>query len=278
MVGINGSALPVDVSTADRGDYPRKVFNCMSEPDETQLSMPTLPNGISSQYIDKIAPAISKAQGEIKDAELNAIGKASATASYEYANLHSIYEVAREVIANNQLAVINRFAPNNMVHIFLLHASGQWIDYGEYPLGNPAEHKARGGALTYVRRFSLKAIFGIADADDDKEDDRADQALGKENPIPVIAPDPKPEYRPKDTLRPYKDEYVIPVPVKLDGSLDLDNFAADLESEINSAADGNKLSLLNRANSKTLRIMEKERPDLFESIGQSFRQMSQALM
>lgn len=86
------------------------------------------------------------------------------------------------------------------------------------------------------------------------------------------------EFRPSDPLRPYKDKYVIPAPVKPDGMLDFDHFAADLESKIDSADNGNTLSLLNRANSKTLRAMEKERPDLFQSIGDSFRSMSQALI
>lgn len=85
-------------------------------------------------------------------------------------------------------------------------------------------------------------------------------------------------YHPTDPLRPYKDDYVITVPVNIEGNLNLDAFAADLESRIDSAKNGNELSLLNRANAKTLRVMEKERPDLFQNIGDTFRKMSQALM
>lgn len=87
----------------------------------------------------------------------------------------------------------------------------------------------------------------------------------------------KPEFKPSDPLRPYKDEYVIPAPINPDGSLNFDAFAADLESAILSETSGNNLSLWNRANSKTMRIMEKERPDLFAAIGETFRNASQSI-
>lgn len=87
----------------------------------------------------------------------------------------------------------------------------------------------------------------------------------------------KAEYRPSDTLRPYKDDYVIPAPIKPDGTLDFDAFTSELEIAINSADSVNKVSLLNRSNAKTLKAMQAERPDLFEGIGKVFREMNQAL-
>ncbi len=237
-----------------------------------------LPNGISSEHIDKIFTALSKAQGEINDAKTNAEGKVNDKVSYDYANLHSIYEVSRKVIADNGLSVFNRFAPNNMLHIFLLHTSGQWIDYGEYPIGNVTEHKARGGALTYIRRFSLKAIFGIADAEDDAEDEKGNQALGNQ-PVPTHnhQESEKAAYRPSDPLRPHKDAFVVPCPIKADGTLDFDTFAADLESHITSAKDNQELSLWNRANAKTLTAMQKERLDLFDAFGIEYKKMAAGL-
>lgn len=89
---------------------------------------------------------------------------------------------------------------------------------------------------------------------------------------------PTPEYRPTDPVRPHKDEYVIAAAIKPDGSLNFDDFAAALEVKIDGAKDNQELSLWNRANAKTLRAMEKERPDLFDAIGDSFRTMANALM
>lgn len=132
-------------------------------------------------------------------------------------------------------------------------------------------------AETKAKRRATLSICGLGLLDETEVEtipgaQRVDNATGE------ILPNGKPEYRPSDPLRPYKDEHVIPAPVKLDGTLDFDTFAADLESKIDSAANGEYLSLLNRANSKTLRVMQKERPDLFKSIGDSFRKMSAALM
>lgn len=90
--------------------------------------------------------------------------------------------------------------------------------------------------------------------------------------------EPRPEYRPSDPVRPSKDKYVIPAPVKPDGSLDFDTFAVDLEMILDGASNVNEVSMYNRANAKTLRAMQVERPDLFDAIGQKFREMSNVLM
>lgn len=88
----------------------------------------------------------------------------------------------------------------------------------------------------------------------------------------------KPEYRPSDPVRPHKDQYVIPAPILNDGTLDFDGFACDLELALEGAKSTEELSLLNRSNAKTLKVMEKERPDLYGAIGGKYRQMSQSLM
>lgn len=90
--------------------------------------------------------------------------------------------------------------------------------------------------------------------------------------------DSSPAYRPTDPLRPHKDGYVIAAPINPDGTLDFDSFAAELEDAVLNTKDNTKLSLLNRANSKTMRAMEKERPDLFNAIGEVFRNAAQAMM
>lgn len=86
------------------------------------------------------------------------------------------------------------------------------------------------------------------------------------------------EYRPTDTLRPYKDDYVVPAPILPDGTLNFDMFAADLETLVDAATTVNQVSLYNRSNAKTLRQMQTERPDLFGAIGETFRKKSQQLM
>lgn len=100
-----------------------------------------------------------------------------------------------------------------------------------------------------------------------------DKATGE-----ILDNKPKAEFKPTDTARPYKDGYVIPAPIKNDGTLDFDAFAAELEAAVSCAGTVQHVSLLNRSNAKTLKIMQTERPDLFDGIGKVFRDMTQSLM
>lgn len=86
------------------------------------------------------------------------------------------------------------------------------------------------------------------------------------------------EYKPLDTQRPYKNDYLVAAPILADGTLDFDTFAADLESLVESAGNLNDVTLYNRSNAKVLKLMQSERPELFEAIGSKFREMSAALM
>lgn len=86
------------------------------------------------------------------------------------------------------------------------------------------------------------------------------------------------EYKPEDTQRPHKNNYVVAAPIKIDGTLDYDVFAADLEAVMSTAETMQELSLYNRSNAKTLRQMEKDRPELFKHIGDLYRSLSQAFM
>lgn len=131
-------------------------------------------------------------------------------------------------------------------------------------------------AETKAKRRATLSICGLGLLDE-TEVETIPGAQQVDNTTGEVITKDKAEYKPSDPLRPYKDEYVVAAPVKFDGTLDFDAFAADLESKIDSADNGNTLSLLNRANAKTLRVMEKERPDLFQAIGDSFRAMSNAI-
>jgi len=102
---------------------------------------------------------------------------------------------------------------------------------------------------------------------------QADKETGE-----IIEPKAKAEYKPSDPVRPHKDKYVVAAPVLPDGTLNFDQFAADLEVAVENSTNVNEVSLYNRSNAKTLRSMQVERPDLFDAIGQKFREMSQGLL
>jgi phage recombination protein Bet len=73
-----------------------------------------------------------------------------------------------------------------------------------------------------------------------------------------------------------KEAYLIE-PVIENGSINLDEFAAELEVKIPLMKSLHDVSMLNRANAKTLRIMKEERPELFTEMGRQFQERTQQI-
>lgn len=120
-----------------------------------------------SEQLDKIAPALAIAQANIKTAKKdseNPFFKSS------YADLNSVWEAVKWALSENGLSVTQGYGVEPAPHIWtvLLHTSGQWIK-GECPLvvGKPNDPQALGSATTYTRRYSLAAMLGVIQEDDD---------------------------------------------------------------------------------------------------------------
>lgn len=121
-----------------------------------------------STNIADLAVALAKAQGEIKNA-----AKSSDNPYYKskYADLAEVLNVAREPLAKNGLSIMqaNEGVANGYMSVttLLLHSSGQFIkSTGTFPVGKQ-DPQGAGSALTYARRYSLAAMLGIAQEDDD---------------------------------------------------------------------------------------------------------------
>ena len=123
-----------------------------------------------SNKIDKIAAALSKAQGILTGVQADSINPFF---NSKYADLNSILTVVRPVLAENGLALIhgNKYDISSngfYVTCKLIHTSGQWI-YSEIrvPVSKKDAHGV-GAACTYGRRYSLSGMLGISvDVDDD---------------------------------------------------------------------------------------------------------------
>lgn len=128
-----------------------------------------LPN--QSQTIGKLADALAKAQGMMQAARKDA---ANPFFNSRYADLATCWDVCREPLAKNGLAVIQTTTPSvdGAVHVVstLAHCSGEWIR-GELAIKPvKADPQGIGSALTYARRYGLCSLVGIvADEDDDGE-------------------------------------------------------------------------------------------------------------
>jgi hypothetical protein len=121
-----------------------------------------------SDSIAALAAALSKAQAQIEGAKKdieNTFFKS------KYADLASVVEAIRKPLSDNGLAyvqTINEVEKAASVSTLILHSSGEWIDCGAIAVPvSKTDAQGYGSALTYARRYSLSAAFGVAPEDDD---------------------------------------------------------------------------------------------------------------
>lgn len=137
----------------------------------------TFPIQMSAE-IGALAGALAKAQGELtaatKDRE-NPFFKSS------YATLASVFEAIREPFAKNGLAYTQPTRiddhGNVVVVTILMHSSGQWIA-GEVS-AKPAKNDPQGvgSLISYLKRYEIQAMAGVASADDDDDGNAATREL-----------------------------------------------------------------------------------------------------
>lgn len=145
--------------------------------------------------LDKLATALAKAQAAIvppkKSHTAKVPTKAGGSYSYTYSTLDDLVDALRQPLAANGLSYIQRILQADRsigVETQILHTSGQWISCGGLLLPSGDTPQAMGSALTYARRYSLSAAFGVASEDDD--DAGTAQRAAKFTPPPA---DRKPE-------------------------------------------------------------------------------------
>ena len=123
----------------------------------------------SSEQIDKLATALSKAQATIGGAVKDAINPFFKS---KYADLGAVVKAIKDSAAENNLSYVQfPAADDNRIGITtrLMHSSGQWLEQ-EFTIPiNRMDAQAAGSVLTYFRRYSLAAVFGVPQVDDDAE-------------------------------------------------------------------------------------------------------------
>lgn len=123
-----------------------------------------------SENINELATALAKAQGEMKNA-----GKNSDNPFFKskYADLAEILNAVREPLSKYGLSISQLYdgmgVPDKTITVttLLMHSSGQYIgNTANYPVAK-ADIQGVGSAITYARRYSLAAILGLSQEDDD---------------------------------------------------------------------------------------------------------------
>lgn len=116
--------------------------------------------------------ALAAAQAEFKSIERDksATVKTQAGGSYSYswAELSTIIDAVRPVLAKHGLSVMQRFVYHGGVTTLrteLRHEQGGVVG-GELPIETRGEPRTLGSLITYYRRYSLCALLNIATEDD----------------------------------------------------------------------------------------------------------------
>ena len=123
-----------------------------------------------SESINELATALAKAQGEIKGAKKDAVNPYFKA---HYSDLSSTWEACREPLSKYGLSIIQ--LANTLedgtpaVDTILAHSSGQYICSRLAVRPVKDDPQGVGSVLTYIRRYSLAAIVGVAPEDDDAE-------------------------------------------------------------------------------------------------------------
>jgi hypothetical protein len=121
-----------------------------------------------SPTISTLSAALVAATSEMEHATKNALNPHFGN---RYANLSEVIDVTQPILARHGLS-LNQF-PGDYVdgvltlHNLLMHSSGEWImSDSQAPLAK-SDPQGVGSGLTYLRRYSLAAICGITQEDDD---------------------------------------------------------------------------------------------------------------
>ncbi len=130
----------------------------------------------SSETIVNLAEALCNMQIEIDDAP-----KDSQAYGYKYADLGTVLALIRPVLHAHGLSVVQ--IPCNDgdkvgVSTRIMHSSGEWLEDTvtmEVDVAkNLSRAQAAGSVITYCRRYSLAAVTGIAQIDNDAKSELDD--------------------------------------------------------------------------------------------------------
>jgi ABC-type phosphate transport system substrate-binding protein len=138
----------------------------------------------SSESKGELAKALARAQGQI-----GAALKTSTNPHFKskFADLAEVWSVVRGPLSEAQIAVIQSpdcEGETMYLETMLAHASGEWIK-GRFLLKpTKPDMQGLGSAITYARRYSLAAMVGVIQEDDDGNEAStpARQTVGGYNP------------------------------------------------------------------------------------------------
>ncbi len=164
-----------------------------------------------SESIAKLSEALAKAQGVMEGASKDS---SNPFFKSKYADLSAVWDACRKPLSDNGLSVVQTsdFIPDHpemvCIETILCHSSGEWIRGRLAVKPVKPDPQSVGSCITYLRRYSLQSMVGIAPEDDDGN---AASGQGAKTP-PTRKAEPKQPPPPAEDIPPSMDEYPPPVP------------------------------------------------------------------
>jgi hypothetical protein len=122
-----------------------------------------------SDVTNELMAALSKAQGEIAGAPKDSINPHYKS---RFSSLESVLDCIKAPFAKNGLCVVQGLLNHDGelgVETLLGHSSGQWMSSTVFCKPIKTDPQGLGATATYLRRFALSALCGVAQIDDDGE-------------------------------------------------------------------------------------------------------------
>lgn len=130
-----------------------------------------------------LADALAAAQAELTDPKKDKTAKAGAY-SYAYTDIAGVLEVVRPVLSRHGIAIVQGVESNDrgdlVLRTTLLHGEEVMTSALAWPM--PQDIQKLGSAITYLRRYSLCAMVGVAADDDDGASAREEPARRSQAP------------------------------------------------------------------------------------------------
>lgn len=122
-----------------------------------------------NEPIDKLAPAVIKAQGLIEGAIKDSNNPHFKS---KYADLSSVWAAIKPALQACGLGVLQPLVEAPAGHVgvntILVHESGQTLSSTSFiPFRDATNPQAAGSAITYARRYALSSLLGVCPEDDD---------------------------------------------------------------------------------------------------------------
>ena len=139
-----------------------------------------------------LAAALASAQAAFptisRDKEVTVQTKAGGSYKFKYAPLDSILNAVRKPLSENGLALTQLLDDGDLVTM-LMHKGGGRLA-GRVTLPSVEGIQAFGSAITYLRRYSIQSILGIAAEEDDDGNHASGNSttFGKDRPAPPRLP------------------------------------------------------------------------------------------